>query len=425
MCSGMYRRFYEMTTLSPSAQHLSEGPASGTPLRYAYSGSMGLGSTIIGVCFTFTGLRSVDVIGRVGGKMSRYKALRGLVLPSVDGFEMFRMGPADKDEVREFWTNNPNLINEASSERGTLDFFRQVDESRKQTHWPLYEIVPFSTTEGLDVLEIGCGLGTDAVEFAKSGARYTGIDLTEPAVNLTREKLKAYGLPGCTRQADAEELPFPDESFDVVYSWGVIHHTPDTERCVAEIRRVLRPGGKLMLMLYHAHGWWEYRIRHHWRLLSLLRFRIVASLVIKLGADKKQVETFRALYRQDPDTLRERFIAKETDGAFESANPHSKLYSRSGMRALLRNFEEVDLKAAHWMELPLLRRFFGSTIYFNLQRYAGAVNGSCLYAFARKPLGNSRVKPEATIAIESVPGVLSRKANGAIQRASSGAMDHH
>jgi SAM-dependent methyltransferase len=200
--------------------------------------------------------------------MSRLHAIRGLFFPTLEGIDLLQVNPADKAEIQEFWTSNPNLFNEGQSEPGSVEFFTQVDDSRKQTHWPLYEIVDFSQAKDLEVLEVGCGLGTDAAEFARSGAHYTGIDLTAPAVELTRKKLRAYGLPGITWQADAECLPFPDASFDLVYSWGVIHHTPDTEQCVAEIWRVLRPGGKLILMLYHAHGWWEYRIRHHWRIIS-------------------------------------------------------------------------------------------------------------------------------------------------------------
>jgi hypothetical protein len=129
--------------------------------------------------------------------------------------------------------------------------------------------------------------------------------------------------------------------------------------------------------------------------------------VIRLGADKQQVESFRLLYRQDPEILRERFIAKETDGAFDSANPHSKLYSKSDMRHLLRSFEDVNLKAAHWMELPLVQRLIGSSLYVKMHRLAGSVNGSCLYAFARKPLGSSRARVEPDAEVEYAPSVAS------------------
>jgi SAM-dependent methyltransferase len=317
--------------------------------------------------------------------MSRLQALRWLFVPSLRGLEKFQSEAAGKDEVEAFWTGNPNLVNEGSSDPGTIEFYKEIDISRKATHWPLYELVPFSSMRDLDVLELGCGLGTDAVEFSRAGARYTGIDLTEPAVRFTQMKLDEYGLPGTTMQADAENLPFPDESFDVVYSWGVIHHTPDTEGCVAEALRVLRPGGRIVLMLYHSNGWWEYRIRLHWFLISLLRFRFIAKFVKKLGADERQVEKFRALYRENPRILRERFTARETDGAFDDVNPHSKLYGKREARHLLRKFEHVELQAAHWLDLPLLESIIGSKNYFRFQRFAGSINGSCLYIFARKP----------------------------------------
>jgi SAM-dependent methyltransferase len=188
--------------------------------------------------------------------VSRIQVLRWMLIPSLSGLDRFRPVPADKKEVQEFWTRNPNLINEAHSQSGTQRFFEEVDGSRKQTHWPLYEIVHYAETHGLDVLEVGCGLGTDAVEFAKSGARYTGIDLTEPAVELTREKLAAYGLPGTTQQADAEQLPFPDESFDVVVAMYVLTVVADTAQVKRELERDCRPGGQVLVVNHFSqdHG---------------------------------------------------------------------------------------------------------------------------------------------------------------------------
>jgi SAM-dependent methyltransferase len=117
---------------------------------------------------------------------------------------------------------------------------------------------------GKEVLEIGVGLGTDFVRFARAGATVTGIDLTERSVELVRTRLQLEGLRGRVLVADAESLPFPDASFDRVYSWGVLHHTPDTARAVREAIRVLRPGGELTLMLYGRHSWVAYGlwVRH-------------------------------------------------------------------------------------------------------------------------------------------------------------------
>jgi ubiquinone/menaquinone biosynthesis C-methylase UbiE len=102
-----------------------------------------------------------------------------------------------------------------------------------------------------DVLEVGCGMGAHAALLARAGARLTAIDLTARAVEFTKRRFEIFGLAGDIQRADAEKLPFPDKSFDAVWSWGVIHHSARFENCLSEIARVLRPGGQLMIMVYH------------------------------------------------------------------------------------------------------------------------------------------------------------------------------
>ena len=102
-----------------------------------------------------------------------------------------------------------------------------------------------------EVLEVGCGMGTHAAMLARAGARLTTIDLTERAIEVTNRRLEVFGLKADIQRADAEKLPFPDQSFDTVWSWGVIHHSSRFESCLSEIARVLRPGGHLMLMVYY------------------------------------------------------------------------------------------------------------------------------------------------------------------------------
>ena len=94
------------------------------------------------------------------------------------------------------------------------------------------------------MLEVGVGLGTDFVRFARAGADLHGVDLTEAAVSLVRQRLGQEGLEADVQVADAERLPFDDASFDLVYSWGVLHHTPDPSAAIAEVRRLVRPGGE-------------------------------------------------------------------------------------------------------------------------------------------------------------------------------------
>jgi ubiquinone/menaquinone biosynthesis C-methylase UbiE len=115
----------------------------------------------------------------------------------------------------------------------------------------MHEVFEFDKYKGMQILEIGCGSGVDTAEFARHGAIVTSTDLTEKSVELTRDLLKEIGLSAKVIQADATKLPFEDESFDCVYSYGVLHHIPEMETALAEIHRVLKPGGKLMVMLYH------------------------------------------------------------------------------------------------------------------------------------------------------------------------------
>jgi ubiquinone/menaquinone biosynthesis C-methylase UbiE len=116
------------------------------------------------------------------------------------------------------------------------------------------EAVGFGRYPDRQLLEIGCGLGTDLFQFALGGARVTGLDLTPQSVALARKRFVDRAVPGRFLVGDAENLPFPDASFDVVYSFGVLHHTPDTPRSLREVARILRPGGEAVIMLYHSRS---------------------------------------------------------------------------------------------------------------------------------------------------------------------------
>jgi ubiquinone/menaquinone biosynthesis C-methylase UbiE len=120
------------------------------------------------------------------------------------------------------------------------------------------------------VLEIGVGLGADHQRFAQAGAQLSGIDLTARAVEHVRRRLALFDLTSALSTGDAENLQFPDDAFDTVYSWGVIHHSPDTPKAVAEIHRVLRPGGVAKIMIYHTWSLVGYML---WVRYAFLRLR--------------------------------------------------------------------------------------------------------------------------------------------------------
>jgi ubiquinone/menaquinone biosynthesis C-methylase UbiE len=144
------------------------------------------------------------------------------------------------------------------AETDRLEWFRTIASKRYELEPYIPAFAQFASSQGLKVLEIGVGAGSDFLQWCKAGAQPVGVDLTEAAIALTSERLglegvapDAYGL----RTADAENLPFEDNSFDVVYSWGVLHHTPNTGRAYSEVCRVLKPGGVMRTMIYQRDAW--------------------------------------------------------------------------------------------------------------------------------------------------------------------------
>src|SRR6476660_4169190 len=160
-----------------------------------------------------------------------------------------------KDRVRAFWQQNPCGTKFADASPGSRRFYELVEEHRYKKEWHIPEAAGFVHSKNLSVLEVGCGLGTDGAQFAKADAIYTGIDLTDAAVDLARRRFELFQLPGTFRVADAERLDCPDNIFDIVYSHGVLHLTPDPAAAIREVHRVLRPGGKAVVMLYHRDSY--------------------------------------------------------------------------------------------------------------------------------------------------------------------------
>lgn len=208
---------------------------------------------------------------------------------------------AEKREVRAFWEERPCGSRHGAGSEGSEAYFAQVERRREELEPFIASFADFDGARGEDVLEIGVGLGTDFVRFGRAGARLTGVDLTERAISLVRRRLQHEGLSADLRVADAESLPFADDRFDVVYSWGVIHHTPRPERAIEEALRVLKPEGRACIMLYARHSWvaaalW---IRH-----ALLRGRplrslsdVVASQMESTGTKAYTVREIERLFR--------------------------------------------------------------------------------------------------------------------------------
>ncbi|MBC8072897.1 MAG: class I SAM-dependent methyltransferase [Deltaproteobacteria bacterium] len=156
-----------------------------------------------------------------------------------------------KQAVREHWERQPCGTRGVGADERRR-FFETVERERYEVDAHIPGWARFERGRDRDVLEIGVGAGTDFMQWVRAGARATGIDMTDAGIELTRERLELEGRNATLLRGDAEQLPFSDESFDVVYSYGVLHHTPDTPRAFAEAWRVLRPGGTLLAMIYRV-----------------------------------------------------------------------------------------------------------------------------------------------------------------------------
>jgi SAM-dependent methyltransferase len=165
-------------------------------------------------------------------------------------------GTSTIDAIARYWNTRIHDLEMTDHPVGTREFFDDLDEYRFDKLHYLPQLVDFNRFAGKRLLEVGCGIGTDLVRFARGGARVTGIDLSETAIGLARQNFALHGVEAeLLEVANAEALPFAPESFDVVYGHGVLQYTADAPRLVAEAHRVLKPGGVAIFMVYNRISW--------------------------------------------------------------------------------------------------------------------------------------------------------------------------
>jgi len=155
-----------------------------------------------------------------------------------------------KENVRAFWDLDP-CGTRGIAQEDRHAFFGELERERYELEPYIKAFARFEDAKDKRVLEVGVGAGTDFINWVRNGARAVGIDLTEAGTRLSRERIALEGLRAEVLRGDAENLPFAGDQFDLVYSYGVLHHSPDTARAVGEVLRVLRPGGIARVMVYH------------------------------------------------------------------------------------------------------------------------------------------------------------------------------
>jgi glycosyltransferase involved in cell wall biosynthesis/ubiquinone/menaquinone biosynthesis C-methylase UbiE len=258
-------------------------------------------------------------------------------------------GDRFKDEVQRQWDNDPagsHYVERAAPH--TLEWFLEAEAYRYGDYAPwMPRTMEFAAHAGEDVLEIGGGMGTDLAQFALNGARVTDLDLSAGHLELAKENFRLRGLEGTFVHHDAETLPFPDNRFDVVYSNGVLHHTPNTRAAVGEIRRVLRPGGQAIVMVYAEN--------------SLIYWR---NLVWAIG-----LQEGRLSHASMGEIMS--WAVERSDNA--GARPLVKVYTRRRLAALFDGFTDVRIEQQQLIpgEVPRIlarvpRRWLARLLGWNL-----------------------------------------------------------
>lgn len=161
-----------------------------------------------------------------------------------------------ENNIKEYWNNQPCNIKHSSFPIGSKEYFEEVRNKRYHVEPHILKFADFDIWKGKRVLEIGCGIGTDAIEFAKAGADYTGIDISTASLSIAKERFAIYNLSGNLLNLDATSDQLPQlGSFDLIYSFGVLHHYPNVNKVIDSVSTMLLPNGKFKFMVYAGNSW--------------------------------------------------------------------------------------------------------------------------------------------------------------------------
>ncbi len=238
--------------------------------------------------------------------------------------------------VEDYWNGRPCNLRHSARAVGTREYFDEVEWRKYFVEPHIPSFAQFERWRGKRVLEIGCGIGTDSINFARHGAELTIVELSEKSLDLTRQRFDVYGLSARFIQGNAEEIDqlIPaDETFDLIYSFGVIHHTPNPRRVIEGILRMVKPETELRVMVYN---------RFSWKVLWIYLVYGLANLG-RLGG----------------------LVARYSEA--QTGCPITHVYSDSGARRLLAGFDVVRMWNDHifpYQIEPYTRYEYVKTWYF-------------------------------------------------------------
>jgi ubiquinone/menaquinone biosynthesis C-methylase UbiE len=227
-----------------------------------------------------------------------------------------------KQESIKQWTADPcGAVYAKKYPEGSKEFFdHAIDYRYHYAPWLADMLVDISLSKG-SALDVGCGMGFGAYYLALGGMKVTGIDITPKQIELATKMFEAYGIPGDFIVGDAESLPFPDKSFDIVISLGVLHHTPGIQQAINEIQRVLKPSGSAFILLYHKNSW------HYWVNLMLIHGILFGKL--------------RHMTKSE-------LLSSSVEYSSIEARPLVNVYTVKDCKQLFRTFSHVSVSKHHW-----------------------------------------------------------------------------
>ncbi len=264
----------------------------------------------------------------------------------------------ERGRTGEYWNAHPISTDSVPHARGTRESFDAIYERWEREMTPR-RLEFLDSCRGKRLLEIGCGIGIDGRYMSSQGVRYQAVDMSRESLRLARSHFEMKGLEPRFANADATRLPFDDDTFDVVFSSGVLHHVPDMTTACREAVRVLRPGGTARVMLYHRASY-HYALVHWFvRPLVWLLLRVPLGAAIAKGMPEKFRQTFEICREDGFDADRILSISTDASTPGESNyNPLSYFVTRDEVRSLFAGLGEfefytTDLK---YFPLPFLRR---------------------------------------------------------------------
>jgi ubiquinone/menaquinone biosynthesis C-methylase UbiE len=258
-------------------------------------------------------------------------------------------GQVPISQVHDYWNHRPCNIRHSTKPVGTREYYDEVETRKYFVEPHIKRLAEFPRWNEKRVLEIGCGIGTDTLNFARHGAWVTAVDLTEKSLEIARQRAAVFGLQDRIRfyQANAEELDrvVPIEPYDLVYSFGVIHHTPNPDRVLENVRRYMHSQSVLKLMVYH---------RYSWKVLWLLlrsgkgRFWQASELVARYSEAQTGCPITYIYSRRQGRELVERHGLRVTELWVDHIFPYR-----------IRDYKEYRYRKEwyfHWLPQPLFRR---------------------------------------------------------------------